>query len=329
MDRSRDLLAWALLARTERCGTLSAAAGLLGISLSKASRMISELEAELGTPLLDRRRKPAVLSEAARAAMPAVERLLDAKNDLDLAFRTAGAAAKAKDEAVPVQTLRVSLPVNMGRGVFLAAFRQFEAENRHVKIEILGDALPQDVVKGNLDIAWFGYRPAPDPGIYCEDGGVNVSILMASRRYVERCGAPKTIEELKDRPLFMRDTLNGSFSGRLECGGRSVDVSDWPNLIHADALSCREQLLAGSGIAGDLTMTLVADELLRGEVVAVLPGWHREPWHITLACPFVKRTCPVTRSLMRLIRRTYEQHALHSWTVWYKLLGIDPTTVRL
>ena len=327
MERSRDLLAWTLLARTERCGSLSAAAALLGISLSKASRMISELERELGTPLLDRSRRPAALSEAARAALPAVGRLLEAKSTLDSAFRSAGAAAGT--EAAPERTLRVSLPHNMGRGVFLAAFRRFEAEHDGVRIEILGDALPQDVTEGRLDIAWFGYRPEPDPGLFFEDGGVNVSILMASRRYTERCGTPQTIEELRERPLFMRDTLNGSFSGRLECGGRSVDVSDWPNLVHADALSCREQMLAGSGIAGDLTMTLVADELLRGEVVAVLPGWHREPWHITLACPSVKRTCPLTRSLMRLIRRTYEQHALHSWTVWYRLLGIDPKTVRL
>ncbi|MFR8253271.1 MAG: LysR family transcriptional regulator [Parasutterella sp.] len=64
LDRIR---AWQLFIETSRLGSLALAAEALSFPLPKASRLISSLEDELGFQLLDRTKKPAVLTAEGQA----------------------------------------------------------------------------------------------------------------------------------------------------------------------------------------------------------------------------------------------------------------------
>lgn len=63
MKKVDNLLAWKVLLTIADLGSLKQAAGKLWIDPPLASRMLANLEDELGIFLLDRRSRPAVLTE--------------------------------------------------------------------------------------------------------------------------------------------------------------------------------------------------------------------------------------------------------------------------
>lgn len=326
MDHSKNLANWRLLAQIEKSGNLSLAAQDLGLSLSTASRMISNLEKELAQSFLDRTTKPAVLSRCARRILPTVERML--RSECELRQNIALDLPSTPDEIVD-RTIRVSIPINMERGVYLNTFNQFEAAHPGIRLAIMGDEDYPAVANGRADIAWFGYRPSEGMDLYWEPAGINVSFLMATPKYLQTHGTPETVEDLARHTLLMRDTAHASSSTVLECGDRIHRIPGNQKAKHEDALSCRTRLLASEGIAVDLSPTFLADELLRGTVVPVLPGWHRAPWLISLVCRREIRRDPVILAVMAEIRRTFNRHALHHWDVWYRLLRLPVEAVRV
>ena len=72
---------------------------------------------------------------------------------------------------------------------------------------------------------------------------------------------------------------------------------------------CRDRLLAGEGIAVDLATGFMADALLEGRAVPVLPGWHRPAWKLTVAAtavqePFSSELDSYTANARHLLQAT-------------------------
>ena len=74
----KDTFALKLYTRVARLGSFSAAARECGLSQSQASRIIADLEAELGTRLLSRTTRAVVPTEAGGEFLARVESILAA-----------------------------------------------------------------------------------------------------------------------------------------------------------------------------------------------------------------------------------------------------------
>ena len=70
MKRSENIGVWKLVCAYAKAGSLKAASDAMELDPAAASRLISELETELGVALIDRSRKPAVPTEALTAILP-------------------------------------------------------------------------------------------------------------------------------------------------------------------------------------------------------------------------------------------------------------------
>ena len=70
MKRSENIGVWKLVCAYAKAGSLKAASDAMELDPAAASRLISELETELGVALIDRSRKPAVPTEALTAIPP-------------------------------------------------------------------------------------------------------------------------------------------------------------------------------------------------------------------------------------------------------------------
>lgn len=103
---------WALLAAIETAGTLAKAAKALGLTLSTASKAIADLEKQFDVELLDRRKKPAVLTDEAYKLLPAVKAKLASEKTL---YRQIEDIKRKDLSESSGTTLRLSLPINMGR----------------------------------------------------------------------------------------------------------------------------------------------------------------------------------------------------------------------
>jgi len=192
---------------------------------------------------------------------------------------------------------------------------------------VLIDAGEEGLLNGAADVAYFGYRPAKE-GITWIPAGHNVTFLMASRGYLRRHGSPQSVEELRNHTLLLRYTSNRSFSRRLENRDASFEIESDDKVHFEDAYSCRTHLIAGEGISVDLVPSFVADELMRGDIVPVLPSWHRRPWEICV-CRRESDHSPLVSEMANLIVENFKKHTVDSWMFWYRYFAIplDPVVL--
>lgn len=310
---------WILLAGIEKSGTLAKAAQDIGLTLSTASKALTDLERQCGLKLLDRSKRPAVLTDAAYKLLPAVKAKIASENNL---YRQIEDLQNNEPAVKPANTLRLSLPINMGRITIFDALRRFEAFHPKIRLEIQTDCRIDDVLEGKTDIAWFGFKPQEHPSLMTYRIGLNRTFMMATPKYLHEHKPIKAIEDLKDHVLLLRDSNNASSVRRMETPSGMYELPLTQPILFGDALSCKTRMLASEGIAFDLTPGFMLQELVKCQVVPVLPLWHREPWDIHLV--YLKRVGerPEIRTLSEMIWRHFNAVTMEHWSFWYRHFGI-------
>lgn len=91
-----------------------------------------------------------------------------------------------------------------------------------------------------------------------------------------------------------------------------------------DALSCKAAVMTDAGIAIDLSFDLCKQEILKGELVPVLNGWHRTPWEMTLV---MTERLQSNARLMQFCRWLVERESVDNqarWKPMFRMLGGEP-----
>lgn len=178
------------------------------------------------------------------------------------------------------------------------------------------------MLEGNTDIAWFGFKPQEHPNLMTYRIGLNRTFMMATPKYLHEHKPIKTIDDLKDHVILLRDSKNPSSARRLETPQGLLELSESQPCLFGDALSCKTRVLASEGIAFDLTPGFMLQELVNCQVVPVLPLWHREPWDIHLA--YLKRVGEraEVQALSEIIWRHFNAVTMEHWSFWYRHFGI-------
>src|SRR6476660_24364 len=89
-SRLKDIFALRLYSRVARLGSFSAAARECGLSQSQASRIIADLEADLGTRLLTRTTRAVVPTEAGSEFLDRIDPILAALDEAEHSVREGG-----------------------------------------------------------------------------------------------------------------------------------------------------------------------------------------------------------------------------------------------
>lgn len=249
-------------------GSYTAAAARLGVSKAAVSQRIAELERLAGVPLVQRTTRSVRLTEAG-------QRLVD---DTRASFEhIAESFSRVRDLAgAPRGLLRVTAPVAFARQQLVPRLGDFLREYPEVRLELsLSDHLASLATEG-FDLAIRHTANPPDTHVawtLC----TTRSVLVASKAYLRRHGAPETPAELahhnclhyprsQDTPAW---TLE-STANPLGAERTTVQISGSFAANNSEAL--RDGALAGLGIA--LLPDFTAQESLRaGKLVQVLPHW--------------------------------------------------------
>jgi molybdenum-dependent DNA-binding transcriptional regulator ModE len=104
-DVMKDIFALKLYTRVARLGSFSAAARECGLSQSQASRIVADLEAELGVRLLSRTTRAVVPTEAGGEFLARIEPVLAALDEAEHSVREGGDLRGL---------LRMSMPTSFG-----------------------------------------------------------------------------------------------------------------------------------------------------------------------------------------------------------------------
>jgi DNA-binding transcriptional LysR family regulator len=249
-------------------GSYTAAAARLGVSKAAVSQRIAELERTAGVPLVQRTTRSVRLTEAG-------QRLVD---DTRASFEhIAQSFSQVRDMAgEPRGLLRVTAPVAFARQQLVPRLGDFLREYPDVRLElILSDHLSSLATEG-FDLAIRHTATPPDTHVAWTLCATR-SVLVASKAYLRRYGAPETPAELaahnclhyprsQDTPAWMLEPLN------KKLGGERATVQVSGSLAANNSEALRDAALSGLGIALLPDFTAQAS-LLSGKLVQVLPEW--------------------------------------------------------
>jgi DNA-binding transcriptional LysR family regulator len=256
-----------ILVKVVQSGSFTQASALLGTQKSYVSRVVAQLEAELGTKLIERTTRRLSVTEMGREVFERAVGILGAVED------TARMVQNAQGE--PRGLLRLTCGVEfgmlaVGRWVeaYLAAYPMATAD-----VEYTSRVL--DIVHEGFDLA-VRVGAVQESRLVARPLGQLDYALFACPRYLARQGVPQTPEQLREHSLVM---FSGGSQRRgwqlVPQGGAERDamkVEGPARLRMNNAFAVRDALLHSLGI-GQLPLIVAAQSVAAGRLAPVLPAW--------------------------------------------------------
>ena len=168
-------------------GSLSAAARKLSLTQPTIGRHIDQLEADLGLSLFTRSQSGLLPTQAARELLPHAQAMASAAD----ALVRASSGADAEERG----TVRLTASVIIGGEVLPPILTSFRDSHPHIAIELVLSDQTQDLLRRDADIAVRMVRPKQDALVARKVGRIGFG-LFAHRRYLEKHGTPRSLEEM-------------------------------------------------------------------------------------------------------------------------------------
>ncbi|NIJ33244.1 LysR family transcriptional regulator [Sphingomonas oligoaromativorans] len=261
MDRLR---AFEVFATVVARGSFTRAADALDTSPANVTRYVSELEAYLGTRLLNRTSRRLSLTESGEALYERAKSILE-----DVAEAETIASASALH---PRGRLRINVPVSFGTNHLAPLWPKFMARHPDIELDIdLSDRVV-DLVEEGYDLAVRISRSGSlaNVGRKLADSR---NMLCASPAFLARAGTPQTLEELP-RYSFLAYSLwtGGDTLPFIDAQGKTHPVRMNPIMHANNGGTLRAAALAGLGIVNQPTF-LVGEDIRAGRLVELLPDY--------------------------------------------------------
>lgn len=313
MKKVDNLLAWKVLLSIADLGSLKLAAEKLWIDPPLASRMLANLEDELGIFLLDRRSRPAVLTKEAKEILPSVSQLIQSHE----ALLSLTQNLRKDHDPKARRTLRISLPVNMDRTPILSALLDYESLHPGVHFEILADRGLKALLNRQTDLS-FCFYSSDQPELHGTFVDDFYTFLLASRSFLKKHRSPETPEDLIHYPILLRYPYSPYYADFIENGETQFKLRHCQKINYGDATACKEMLLAGAGIAIDLNLGMVRSQLQDQSVVTVMPKWHRPVARAHVYCRSENKNSPLYQEVLKLIVENGNSDLTSPWRQFAK-----------
>ncbi len=311
MDTLWDLRAWRIFAETAKRGSISEAAGALGLDRPAASKLLSRLEASLGTALLDRSARPAALSPAGERLLPEALRLASVHEAL------------LQKSCCEWREIVLGSPVNYRRIDMLAGIERLRPDFPSVRVRLVADALESTLLERRADLAIFPWAPS-DPRLAVWQIAVSGTVGLAAPAYLKKHGSPQKPEDLlHGHRILLRTTAGYPVLEELHHQGGCFPLMQCELVSAGDAMNCLEMTLAGEGICFDLTIGFTQGEIQRGNLRPVLAYWHRPFWELSLVMLRDRMGDAVLCSYARALARALRKPICDRARLYFREIGLD------
>ena len=256
-------------AHVARLGTISAAAGALGVHRATVTRHIDELEASLGAKLFQRHARGFTATELGLELL----RVANATDDqFGQLIRQAQGQSGALSGDLTITTLdgltRFLLP----------KIAEFSALHPDIAVKYLATESLMKLEYGQAHIAFrAGTRP-DDPDNVVRLFKKLDNALYASKSYVAAHGRPNSVEEFQDHRLI--GTLSGAARAPFNTWLRDA-VGDIPYKFEINQTKLvPDAVNAGLGI-GFMTVLAASENTNLVEIMPTRPEWQTSIWMVT------------------------------------------------
>ena len=251
-----------LFARVARTGNFSRAAKEAGLSQPSASRLIRQLEEQIGASLFTRSTRAVVLTGAGADFLVKVESILSALEEAEYAVRGTG-------------ELRGNLRVSVG-GAFatrelIPNISAFISRNPALHVELLIDDARHDLVTEAVDVA-LRFGVLSDTSAVARRLGDVPTMVVASPAYLKRAGTPRKPSELADHGVIKSPSGSRQNAWTFKKGGQTTSV----RVRYCMTVTTNEASVAASAAGlGIISTGLWAcrAELDSGRLVRLMPDW--------------------------------------------------------
>jgi DNA-binding transcriptional LysR family regulator len=230
-----------LLVAVAEAGSISAASRKLRVPIATISRNVSELEGRLNARLLMRSARHIVLTEAGRTFVAASRRILA---DLDDAERNVASESTALKGA-----LILSAPIALGRFYLLPVVAAFLNAHPEIDVRLMLSDRRLNMIDDRIDV---GLRVGElnDLSLVARKVGAVRRVACASPSYLERRGAPKSPEDLKDHDcITFENTLSAqNWIFRVGKAERAFPIRSRLIVSTAEAAADADAAVAGLGV---------------------------------------------------------------------------------
>jgi DNA-binding transcriptional LysR family regulator len=293
MDQLRAMRTFAEVA--ER-GGFAAAARALDLAPSVVTRLVAELEAQLGARLLTRTTRRVALTPIGQRYLARVQRIL---RELDEA-----AAVVSEDQHGLRGRVRVIAPPLFASRQLLPRLARLHARHPEIAVELSASG-PVDTLHDGHDISIVARVDALDGDFIAHRLVRSPVLLCAAPAYLRQRGQPQHPGELAQHALLVASLarMPRAFEMTHTGGARAELVAERVLLSSHNAELCHAAALAGMGIAA-LPRFAVQAELDQGRLERVLADWHLFDMEVH-ACLPGRQVPAVVRAMLDFLRAEF------------------------
>jgi DNA-binding transcriptional LysR family regulator len=272
-----DLNDIALFVQVVRSGSFAQAARRLGMPSNTVSRRVLQLEARLGTRLLQRSTRKLTLTGAGQAfheeCAASVDGLYEAGQQLMTGSRE------------PSGLVRVAAMADFFDFFPMEWVAEFLATHPRVQIQFVLSDAPADLIGEQIDIAFRGGPLVDSTYVGRQLLSVRSDGMVASPAYIAARGMPSTLQDLANHDCVTAALSGGRASWRFTGpDGIEEDVQVTGRFMADTAQALRKATLAGLGIAL-LPPSMAGLDMQAGLLVPVLPQYRRKGHGLNVLYP--------------------------------------------
>jgi DNA-binding transcriptional LysR family regulator len=297
----KDIFALRLYTRVARLGSFSAAARECGLSQSQASRIVADLEADLGTRLLSRSTRAVVPTEAGAEFLARIETILGALDEAEHSVRGGGDLRGL---------VRLSTPTSFGIRTVIPHLAAFTAKHPDLHMHFLLEDSRRDLVRDAVDVA-IRLGRLVDSSATAKLVARIPRVIVAAPSYLEQAGAPATPTELTKHRIVAGPAAAVPTAWAFARGAEKATVDLQPHFSTNENEGAVAAAVAGLGITSTSEWACQR-ELGNRSLVRLLTDWKTADIPVHAYFPMGPATRAAARALVDHLAAQFHDNAIHA-----------------
>ncbi len=256
-----------VFAKVVECGSFTAAARQLDMSVSSISQTVSKLENDLQVKLLNRSTRSIGLTEAGKIYYQGCRRMLQE-------------AAEVHEQLyalnnTPIGTLRIGSSSTMAQNVLATMTADMLQEYPGLTVNLVTGLPAPDLIADGLDVV-IRTGELQDSSLFSKRLGSMPMVVCAAKSYLTQHGTPQKPADMVNFSWLEYSVRPDSEFELMAPEGISTRISPQGRFVTNDSQTMIRWLKAGAGIAYAPLMWVI-EEIKRGEIEILFKRYHSEP----------------------------------------------------
>lgn len=263
----------------------------LGITKSKLSRRITDLETRLNVRLIQRNTRKFTVTEVGQQFYEHCIKILEQVDQAESFVQSILSEHLCG-------TIKISCPVALAEMPIGGMVSHFLQQHPEVQVQLIATNERVDVIEQGIDLAIrVRHFPIEDSDLIVRELDAWGHVLVASPEFLAWHGTPQTLDDLNGYPSvgFDRPKHIWEFCHRETAEKHSISLS--PRLRTDSFLAMKTAVKLGVGM-GSLPKVFVREELRSGELVRLFPEWQLPSGVIHVAYASRQGMLPAVRALL-------------------------------